>query len=214
MIYENQLVLTGQINDVGAYTRTNIDYSERKGIEIEAIYQINDKLNWTGNATFSENKIANFTEYVDNWDTWGQETILHQNTDISFSPDLIWASTFNYKLRDNFKVQLISKYVGDQYIDNTSSVDRMLEAYIVHSGRFSWDINSNLFSSAKLTFQVNNLLDEKYANNAWVYRFISDGWDPTGTDPYVNANNEGGYDMAGYFPQAGRNFLIGISLGL
>ena len=214
MIYENQLVLTGQINDVGAYTRTNIDYSERKGIEIEASYQINDKLNWTGNATFSENKIANFTEYVDNWDTWGQETILHQNTDISFSPDLIWASTFNYKLRDNFKVQLISKYVGDQYIDNTSSIDRMLEAYIVHTGRFSWDINSNLFSSAKLTFQVNNLLDEKYANNAWVYRFISDGWDPTGTDPYVNANNEGGYDMAGYFPQAGRNFLIGISLGL
>ena len=131
-----------------------------------------------------------------------------------YSPDLIWASTFNYKLRDNFKVQLISKYVGDQYIDNTSSTDRMLDAYIVHIGRFSWDINSNLFSSAKLTFQVNNLLDEKYANNAWVYRFISEGWDPTGTDPYVNANNEGGYDMAGYFPQAGRNFLIGISLGL
>ena len=214
MIYENQLVLTGQINDVGAYTRTNIDYSERKGIEIEAKYQINDKLNWTGNATFSENKISNFTEYVDNWDTWGQETILHQNTDISFSPDLIWASTFSFKLRENFKVQLISKFVGDQYIDNTSSTDRMLEAYNVHSGRFSWDINSNLFSSAKLTFQVNNLLDEKYANNAWVYRFISDGWDPTGTDPYVNANSEGGYDMAGYFPQAGRNFLIGISLGL
>ena len=214
MIYENQLVLTGQINDVGAYTRTNIDYSERKGIEIEASYHINDKLNWTGNTTFSENKIASFTEYVDNWDTWGQEMILYQNTDISFSPDLIWASTFNYKLRDNFKVQLISKYVGDQYIDNTSSTDRMLDAYIVHIGRFSWDINSNLFSSAKLTFQVNNLLDEKYANNAWVYRFISEGWDPTGTDPYVNANNEGGYDMAGYFPQAGRNFLIGISLGL
>ena len=92
MIYENQLVLTGQINDVGAYTRTNIDYSERKGIEIEASYQINDKLNWAGNATFSENKIANFIEYVDNWDTWEQEEILYENTDISFSPDLIWAS--------------------------------------------------------------------------------------------------------------------------
>ena len=214
MIYENQLVLTGQINDVGAYTRTNIDYSERKGIEIEASYQINDKLNWAGNATFSENKIANFTEYVDNWDTWGQERILHENTDISFSPDLIWASTFSYKLCDNLSARFISKYVGDQYIDNTSSVDRMLDAYLVHGGRLSWNLNSRLFSSAKLTLQVNNLLDEKYANNAWVYRFISEGWNPTGSDPYVNANSEGGYDMAGYFPQAGRNFLVAISLGL
>ena len=214
MIYENQLVLTGQINDVGAYTRTNIDYSERKGIEIEANYQFNDKLNWAGNATFSENKITNFTEYVDNWDTWGQERILHENTDISFSPDLIWASTFSYKLFDNLSAQFISKYVGDQYIDNTSSVDRMLNAYLVHNGRLSWNLNSRLFSSAKLTFQVNNLLDEKYANNAWVYRFISEGWNPTGSDPYVNTNSEGGYDMAGYFPQAGRNFLVAISLGL
>ena len=199
MIYENQLVLTGQINDVGAYTRTNIDYSERKGIEIEANYQFNDKLNWAGNATFSENKITNFTEYVDNWDTWGQERILYENTDISFSPDLIWASTFSYKLFDNLSAQFISKYVGDQYIDNTSSVDRMLNAYLVHNGRLSWNLNSRLFSSAKLTFQVNNLLDEKYANNAWVYRFISEGWNPTGSDPYVNTNSEGGYDMAGYF---------------
>ena len=214
MIYENQLVLTGQINDVGAYTRTNIDYSERKGIEIEANYQFNDKLNWAGNATFSENKITNFTEYVDNWDTWGQERILHENTDISFSPDLIWASTFSYKLFDNLSAQFISKYVGDQYIDNTSSVDRMLNAYLVHNGRLSWNLNSRLFSSAKLTFQVNNLLDKKYANNAWVYRFISEGWNPTGSDPYVNTNSEGGYDMAGYFPQAGRNFLVAISLGL
>ena len=90
----------------------------------------------------------------------------------------------------------------------------MLESYIVHTGRLSLNIDSKVFSSAKLTLQINNLLDEKYANNAWVYRFISDTWDPTETDPYVNANNEGGYDMAGYFPQAGRNFLVGISLGL
>ena len=214
MIYENQLVLTGQINDVGAYTRTNIDYSERKGIEIEASYLISDKLNWAGNATISENKISNFTEYVDNWDTWGQERILHENTDISFSPDLIWSSTFSYKFFDNLSAQLISKYVGDQYIDNTSSEDRMLDAYLVHNGRLSWNLNSKLFRSAKLTFQINNLLNEKYANNAWVYRFISEGWNPTESDPYVNTNSEGGYDMAGYFPQAGRNFLVAISLGL
>lgn len=213
MVYENQLVLTGQINDVGAYTRTNIDYSERKGIEVEAAYVISEKLKWVGNATFSENKIANFTEYVDNWDTWGQETIHYEDTDISFSPDLIWASTFSYQLNDHLNAQFISKYVGDQYIDNTSSQERMLEAYLVHNARFSVNINSKVFKTTKITFQANNLLEEKYSNNAWIYRFISDGYDPRPDDPYVNANSEGGYDMAGYFPQAGRNYLLGISLG-
>lgn len=213
MIYENQLVLTGQINDVGAYTRTNIDYSERKGIEVEAAYVISEKLKWVGNATFSENKIANFTEYVDNWDTWGQETIQYEDTDISFSPDLIWASTFSYQLNNNLNAQFISKYVGDQYIDNTSSEERMLEAYLIHNARLSVNIDTKLFKTAKITFQVNNLLEEKYSNNAWIYRFISDGYDPRPDDPYVNANSEGGYDMAGYFPQAGRNYLLGISLG-
>jgi iron complex outermembrane receptor protein len=213
MVYENQLVLTGQINDVGAYTRTNIDYSERKGIEVEAAYVISEKLKWVGNATFSENKIANFTEYVDNWDTWGQETIHYEDTDISFSPDLIWASTFSYELNDHLNAQFISKYVGDQYIDNTSSQERMLEAYLVHNARLSVNINSKVFKTAKITFQANNLLEDKYSNNAWIYRFISDGYDPRPDDPYVNANSEGGYDMAGYFPQAGRNYLLGISLG-
>lgn len=213
MVYENQLVLTGQINDVGAYTRTNIDYSERKGIEVEAAYVISEKLKWVGNATFSENKIANFTEYVDNWDTWGQETIYYEDTDISFSPDLIWASTFSYQLNDHLNAQFISKYVGDQHIDNTSSQERMLEAYLVHNARLSVNINSKVFKTAKITFQANNLLEEKYSNNAWIYRFISDGYDPRPDDPYVNANSEGGYDMAGYFPQAGRNYLLGISLG-
>jgi len=213
MVYENQLVLTGQINDVGAYTRTNIDYSERKGIEVEVAYVISEKLKWVGNATFSENKIANFTEYVDNWDTWGQETIHYEDTDISFSPDLIWASTFSYELNDHLNAQFISKYVGDQYIDNTSSQERMLEAYLVHNARLSVNINSKVFKTAKITFHPNNLLEDKYSNNAWIYRFISDGYDPRPDDPYVNANSEGGYDMAGYFPQAGRNYLLGISLG-
>ena len=213
MIYENQLILTGKINDVGAYTRENVGYSERKGIELEAAVRINDKLDWSGNASFSENTIAHYTEYVDNWDTWGQETNTYENTSIAFSPDLIWASKFDYQFRDNIELQLISKYVGDQYIDNTSSEDRQLDAYLVHHGRAIWDIKSKLFKAAKLTLQVNNLLDENYVNNAWIYRFISDGYDPRPDDVYVTANSDGGYDMAGYFPQAKRNFLLGLTLG-
>ena len=108
---------------------------------------------------------------------------------------------------------MISKYVGDQYIDNTSSEDRQLEAYLVHHGRAIWNIETKLFKTAKLSIQVNNLLDENYVNNAWIYRFKSDGYDPRPDDPYVTANSQGGYDMAGYFPQAKRNFLVGLTLG-
>ena len=213
MIYENQLILTGKINDVGAYTRENVDYSERKGIELEAGVKINPKWSWSANATFSENNIAHYTQYVDNWDTWGQESKSYSNTTIAFSPDMIWASQLNYQFKDNVELQFISKYVDEQFIDNTSSDDRKLDAYLVHHARLIWDIESELFKSARLSLQVNNLLDEKYVNNAWVYRFKSDGYDPRTDDPYVTANSEGGYDMAGYFPQAKRNFLIGLSLG-
>ena len=213
MIYENQLILTGKINDVGANTRENVEYSERKGIELEAGVKINPKWSWSANATFSENTIAHYTQYVDNWDRGGQERQSYSNTTIAFSPDMIWASQLDYKFKDNLELQFISKYVDEQFIDNTSSDERKLEAYLVHQTRLIWDIESELFKSARLSLQVNNLLDEKYVNNAWVYRFKSDGYDPRPDDPYVTANSEGGYDMAGYFPQAKRNFLIGLSLG-
>jgi iron complex outermembrane receptor protein len=213
MIYENQLILTGKINDVGAYTRENVDYSERKGIELEAGVKINPKWSWSANATFSENTIAHYTQYVDNWDTWGQESKSYSNTSIAFSPDMIWASQLDCQFKDNIEVQFISKYVDEQFIDNTSSDERKLDAYLVHHVRLIWDIESELFRSARLSLQVNNLLDEKYVNNAWVYSFKSASYDPRPDDPYVTANSEGGYDMAGYFPQAKRNFLIGLSLG-
>ena len=75
-------------------------------------------------------------------------------------------------------------------------------------------MNSKIFETFRITLQLNNILNKKYANNAWVYRFITNSFDPTQTDPYVNKNKEGSFDMAGYFPQAGRNFLIGISIGI
>ena len=70
MQYKNQLVLTGEINDVGAYRRANIDESYRKGIEVEGFYKITKKMIWSGNLTLSENKIIRHTEFIDNWDTW------------------------------------------------------------------------------------------------------------------------------------------------
>ena len=78
MMYDNQLVLTGQINDVGAYTRTNVDNSFRRGIEIEGKQKLFNKLQIQANLTLSQNIINEYVEYVDNWDTWGQEQIVHK----------------------------------------------------------------------------------------------------------------------------------------
>ena len=213
MNYKNQLVLTGAINDVGEYTRTNIDESYRKGIEIEGTYTLTKKLSWAGNITLSENKILNHTAYVDNWDTWGQEKINYKNTDLAFSPNVIWASLFNYKVNGNTSVDFISKYVGEQFIDNSSSEDRMLDDYLVNNLRLSYEWDSKIFNTAKLTLQVNNLLNNEYVSNAWVYRFISDDWDPRDSDHYVNKDSERGYNMAAYFPEATRNYLLGLTLG-
>ena len=213
MKYENQLVLTGQINDVGAYRRANIDESYRKGIELEATYKLSDKMTWAGNMTLSENKIISHTEYVDNWDTWGQEKIDYENTDLAFSPTAIWASIFNYKVDKNISLDFISKYVGEQFIDNTSSDDRKLDDYLVNNLRLAYEWDSKIFKTAKLTLQVNNLLDNEYVSNAWVYRFVSDGYDPREYDHYVNADSERGYNMAAYFPEATRNYLLGLTLG-
>lgn len=213
MKYKNQLVLTGQINDVGAYRRANIDESYRKGIEIEGTYKLANKLSWVGNMTLSENKILNHTEYVDNWDTWGQEKIDYENTDLAFSPTAIWASIFNYKVDKNISIDFISKYVGEQFIDNTSSDDRKLDDYLVTNLRLAYEWDSKIFKTTKLTLQVNNLLDNEYVSNAWVYRFVSDGYDPREYDHYVNVDSERGYNMAAYFPEATRNYLLGLTLG-
>ena len=107
-----------------------------------------------------------------------------------------------------------SKFVVDVKSTGLYSNDRILNDYLVNHLRFKYEWNSKYFKQAKITLQINNLLDNEYVNNAWVYRFISDGYDPRSDDPYVNADSERGYNMAGYFPQATRNYLLGITLGL
>jgi len=216
MNYENQLVMTGKMNDVGERTHVNVAESFRKGIEIEGTYKLTNKLTWAANMTLSENKIVTpFVEDIDIWDFPYDrtETIEHENTDLAFSPNVIWTSQLNYQLDKNTSVDFISKYVGEQFIDNTSSEDRMLNDYLVNHLRVTYEWESKLFKTAKISLQVNNLLNNEYVNNAWVYRFISDGWDPSGADHYVNADSERGYNMAGYYPQATRNYLLGLTLG-
>ena len=213
MDYKNQLIKTGEINDVGASINSNIDKSYRRGVELETAIKFTDNISWSGNITISENKIVSHTEYVDNWDNGGKDTIDYNNTDISFSPNLIAKSQVSYNFR-NLEATWILKHIGNQYIDNSQSEDRMLEKYTVNNLLFSYDVKLKNMKSAKITLLINNILDTEYANRAWGYRFVSESWDPReGGDPYINQDTDG-YNMIGYFPQATRNYMLGITLSL
>jgi len=194
MNYKNQLVLTGEINDVGAPIMVNVDKSYRAGIELQAGVKISRILQWNGNATLSQNKIKNFTEYVDNWDTSEQDVNKLGTTDLSFSPNIIANSLFSLAPTKRLNFSLNSSYVGKQYIDNTSNNDRILNAYFVNNLKADYTIKTRLVDEIILHLQVNNLFNEEYESNAWVYSYIYDGER---------------YKMDGYFPQAGTNFLFG-----
>ena len=213
MDYDNQLIKTGEINDVGYFTSKNVKNSFRKGVEIESSYILNNKLSLSGNLTISENKLDTLVQYVDNWDTGDQKQVVHENTDLAFSPNLTWAANINYKYNKNTNFLLNTKYVGDQYIDNTSSEKRMLESYMISNFQIDYHFKSSIFTKAKISFLVNNLFDIEYVNNAWIYRYISDSSDPREYDDYTTQGDGNIYDMAGYFPQATRNYLLGLTLG-
>ncbi len=195
MNYNDQLVLTGEINDVGAPIMVNVDKSFRTGIELQAGVQIVKSLQWNGNATFSSNKIKNFTEYVDNWDTWGQEQYDLGTTDIAFSPNIVANSQLVFSPVKNLNLSFISSFVGKQYIDNTSNDDRTLNSYFVNHLKADYSFNTNLFEEITLHLMVNNLFNEVYESNAWVYSYIYEG----------NRSK-----MDGYYPQAGTHFMFGV----
>lgn len=206
MNYKDQLVLTGKINNVGTAIMTNVPESYRTGLEFSAAWQINKILSWNANATFSQNKIKNFTEYVDNWNYWDnpasqpyQYSKYLGTTNISFSPDIIAGSILSLKPIEGFSTSWTSKYVGRQYIDNTSNISRSLNPYWINNLRFDYTFHTHLIKQVGLMLSINNVFNVKYETNAWVYRY------------YYNGKES---EMNGYFPQAGINFMAGISLKL
>ena len=201
MKYNNQLVLTGQVNDVGAYTRTNVPNSYRQGLEAELGIKIFKQLTWNVNATYSENKVEQFNEFMDEYDEVynyiGQRQNTYAKTDIAFSPDLIAGSTLVLEPVRNLKLSFISKYVGKQFLDNTSDEARKLNAYFVNDFRINYTVKTRLLREIGFTLSVNNLFSEKYESNGYTYSYVYAG------KPI--AENF-------YFPQAGLNFMSGITL--
>ena len=199
MHYTDQLVLTGQINDVGDYTRTNVDVSHRAGIELEAGYRLSKKLSVTGNLTLSDNKIDEFNEYVDNYDVGGQDTIAHSNSDLAFSPNIISAFGLKYEPLKNLNISVLGKHVGDQFLDNTSTEARKLNAYTTFNLQMNYTIKDVLFKEITFGLLVNNLFDEVYENNGYTWGYI-----------YGGVRTVENF----YYPQAGRNFLVRVLLKL
>lgn len=206
MDYRDQLVLTGELNDVGAALRTNVPSSQRAGVELMFAAQLAKRILWKGNATFSRNRVGSFVEYVDAYDAdfnWvGQRALEQRGTDLAFSPEVVAGSELSWRFwskpgRCNADLSLLTKYVGDQYLDNTSSPDRMLDAYLVNDVRLHVDLTRvRGVRSVAFNLTVRNIGNTLYESNGWVYSYFVDG-----------ARTQ---DI-GLYPQAPLNLLGGVT---
>ena len=203
MHYKDQLILSGEINDVGAYNRINVDQSHRMGVELEFGYMLTKKLSLSGNLTLSSNKIKEFDEYVDNYDNYDsegnmiQDVINHKNTDIAFSPNTIASLGLLYEPIKNLELGLMSKHVGKQYLDNTSNENRTLNEYYLTNLTLNYTFKNLGVKELKIGVLVNNVFDYLYENNGYTFSYVSGG--ESTTENF-------------YYPQAGRNFLARITL--
>ncbi|MGB3143679.1 MAG: TonB-dependent receptor [Maribacter sp.] len=194
MNYKDQLVLTGELNDVGAPLRSNIGDSYRLGLEIDANIKLNDKLKIRPNIALSSNK--NLDYFID------RDGLLQDlgNTTIAFSPSLIAGNVFTYTPCAALNVSLLSKYVGEQYLSNTDTEASKLDAYFTTDFNITYELKINrILKSIVFSGLVNNIFDEKYVSNGYTY-----------LDDFSTPGNS--FEVQGYYPQAGTNFLIGATV--
>ncbi|HTQ26857.1 MAG TPA: TonB-dependent receptor plug domain-containing protein [Puia sp.] len=199
MRYHNQLALTGQINDVGEYTRSNIPQSYRLGVELQGGIKPVNWLSVDANLTLSRNKVQNYTEYDDDYDNGGQVSHTYQNTDISYSPSVIGAATVNFFPLKNFQLSLLGKYVSKEYLDNAQKEDRKLNGYYVQNLRAMYTIRSRVIRETNLIFQLNNAFNKKYEPNGYTYSYVYGG--SLVTENFL-------------FPMAGTNFMFAVNFKL
>jgi iron complex outermembrane recepter protein len=200
MQYDNQLILTGEINDVGAYIRTNVPDSYRTGIEAEGGVMLTDWLQWSGNATLSRNKIQEYTAFLDNYDVaeFRQDAVIHRDVDIAFSPSFIGASVLRLARR-GFSAELQSKYVSRQFLDNTQTRLRSLDPYLVNDVLVGYSFGGlTHVRDIRLSLQVNNVLNSLYESNGYTFGYIAGG-----DAQYFNY----------YYPQAGRHYMLQLVVG-
>ncbi len=207
MGYQDQLVLTGQLNDVGAYIRENVASSYRAGLELDGAVQLTSRWTVGGNIAFSRNKIDTFTEYNDvydeNWGFAGQESTTYQDTDIAFSPNLVGSALIDFRPVKNLELSLLNKYVGRQYLDNTQQESRSLDPFWTTDLRFSYSWNPGFVEEMAFSVKVNNVFNELYEPNGYTFSY------------FVPTEGNSGRELVTenyYYPMAGTNYLAGLSI--
>ena len=201
MDYKDQLVLTGELNEIGEPLAANIPDSYRMGVELMAGVELPCGFNWDANATFSRNRIKNFTEVLYDDDTYERWEINHGSTQISFSPDIIVNNTFSYRLK-GFEASLQSNYVSKQYMSNTEQKEHSLDAYFVSNLSLSYTFKLPKTKSVTVGATIYNIFNEEYESNGYA-----------GSGYYTDGDGtRHRYNYAGYAAQAGTNVLGHINI--
>ena len=199
MYYINQLVLTGKVNDVYAYTRTNIPRSYRADIELSGSYHFNQWISTNGNACISTNKVKNYTAYIDNYDDGLQQTNFYSKASLSFSPSLIANASLIINPFKNMEINFSSKYVSAQYLDNTSNENRKLNDYFLQDCSVRYAKENKKGKSWSIFVKANNIFSKKYVPNGYTFSYIYGGEQTT--ENY-------------FYPMATFNFMAGFGIKL
>lgn len=216
MIYHDQLILTGAINDVGEYNRVNVPRSSRSGVEAQFGWEISPVVRWEGNFTWNRSRIKRLDEAIDNWDTGEQVIVARENVPISFSPE--WTGYTGLtalildKPRHQLSVAINHKYVGKQYLDNSGRTYAALPSFANTSALLSYEVDLSGLKKLRMTMDLVNILNTEIVSNGWIYRYISDSYDARSDDPHARLEEGSIYNLTGYYPQAGRHVFFGVSL--
>ena len=199
MWYRDQLVLTGELNEIGEAMAANVAKSYRMGVELFADWHPAKWFTWSANATISKNRIKDFVEtvYEDEWTN--PVEINHGDTHIAFSPSFIFNNSFNFNYI-NFDLSLSTQYVSKQYMTNAEYEDQVLDAYCVSNLHLGYNFKLPHTKSVRIGFSIYNLFDEEYENNGYA-----------GGGYYVDGGEKVFYRYSGYAAQAGTNFMGSVS---
>lgn len=205
MDYKNQMVQTGKLNETGYKLMENVRDSYRAGIELEAsIPLIENKLRIDANATLSQNKIKNYTAYYDLYDnfdnySWkGQQSEDLGTTQISFSPNVVGMASIGYTPTRSLSFNILGKYVGKQYLDNTMNDEKSLPSYFTSNLSAGYTFEKTQLGTISIQMFANNILNSKYIANGWA-----------ATDMFEDGNK---VNWIGYYPQATRNYMVKLTV--
>ena len=201
MEYNNQLITTGEVNDVGAYIRENVKKSRRFGVEFTSVLNTKD-FYVNSSLSLSRNLVYNFNETLYDYGAdFSQYNIIENKygvTDLAFSPGVLLNNHFEWKANKFLSFILNSKYVGKQYLDNTSNEKRVLKDFLINDFKIQTNLTNNVFNNLFFKIEINNIFNVKYSSNGYTFGYYG------GMDYEVRENY--------FYPQATRNIMFSVSI--